>query len=66
MERDTASGRCAGNEVVGRRWLTLEQLLEVLPLKESYVYYLAYTQHIPLRRIGRLLLLNYDRSSNRL
>src|SRR6516164_3497912 len=27
-----------------RRWLTLERLLEVLPLKKSYVYYLAITK----------------------
>ena len=44
-----------------RRWLTLEQLLEVLPLKKSYVYYLTHTRQIPVTRIGRRLLFDYDR-----
>jgi excisionase family DNA binding protein len=44
-----------------RRWLTLEQLLEVLPLKKSCVYYLTHTRQIPVTRIGRRLLFDYDR-----
>jgi excisionase family DNA binding protein len=44
-----------------RRWLTLEQLLEVLPLKRSYIYYLTHTRQIPVTRIGRRLLFDYDR-----
>lgn len=40
----------------GRRWLTLEQLLEVLPLKRSRIYYLTHTRQIPFRKIGRTLL----------
>ena len=36
-----------------RRWLTLEQLLEVLPLKKSYVYYLTHTRQIPVTRVPR-------------
>jgi len=44
-----------------RRWPTLEQLLEVLPLKKSYVYYLTHTRQIPVTRIGRRLLFDYDR-----
>lgn len=39
-----------------RRWLTLEQLLEVLPLKRSRIYYLTHTRQIPFRKIGRTLL----------
>lgn len=40
----------------GRRWLTLEQLLEVLPLKRSRIYYLTHTRQIPFRKVGRTLL----------
>jgi excisionase family DNA binding protein len=61
MESDTASGRIAGNVMVGRRWLTVEQFLEVLPVKKSYVYYLTHTHQIPVTRIGRRLLFDYDR-----
>jgi excisionase family DNA binding protein len=61
MEREAISNGIAGTVVTGRRWLTLEQLLEVLPLKKSYVYYLTHTQQIPVTRIGRRLLFDYDR-----
>jgi excisionase family DNA binding protein len=48
---------------VGRlkHWLTLEQLLELLPVKKSYIYYLTHTRQIPVTRIGRMLLFDYDR-----
>jgi excisionase family DNA binding protein len=36
--------------------LTLEQLLEVLPLKRSRIYYLTHTRQIPFRKVGRTLL----------
>jgi excisionase family DNA binding protein len=61
MERETASSDSAGNAAVVRRWLKLEQLLDVLPLKKSYVYYLTHTRQIPVTRIGRRLLFDYDR-----
>ena len=61
MERETISNSVGGNVVAVRRWLTLEQLLEVLPLKKSYVYYLTHTRQIPVTRIGRRLLFDYDR-----
>jgi hypothetical protein len=35
MERETVSNTAPNNIVAVRRWLTLEQLLEVLPLKKS-------------------------------
>ena len=45
--------------------VTLEEevfiVLEVLPLKKSYVYYLTHTRQIPVTRIGRRLLFDYDR-----
>ena len=43
-----------------RRWLTLEELLEKLPLKKSRVYYLVHTKQIPHHRIGRTLIFDYD------
>lgn len=43
MERETASDNATINLMASRRWLTLEQLLQVLPLKKSYIYYLAHT-----------------------
>lgn len=46
----------AESSVNGRRWLTLEQLMEVLPLKRSRIYYLTHTQQIPFRKVGRTLL----------
>ena len=61
MERETFSSETAGSVAVFRRWLTLEQLLEVLPFKKSYVYYLTHTRQIPVTRIGRRLLFDYDR-----
>jgi len=61
MERETVSNTAPNNIVAVRRWLTLEQLLEVLPLKRSYVYYLTHTHQIPVTRIGRRLLFDYDR-----
>ncbi|MBI3664352.1 MAG: helix-turn-helix domain-containing protein [Acidobacteria bacterium] len=42
-----------------RRWLTLEQLLEVLPLKRSRIYYLTHTRQIPFRKVGRTLLFDF-------
>jgi excisionase family DNA binding protein len=43
-----------------RRWLTLEGLLQKLPLKKSRVYYLVHTNQIPHHRIGRTLIFDYD------
>ena len=43
-----------------RRWLTLEELLEKLPLKKSRVYYLVHTNQIPHHHIGRTLIFDYD------
>ncbi|HLK49768.1 MAG TPA: helix-turn-helix domain-containing protein [Bryobacteraceae bacterium] len=43
-----------------RRWLNLEQLLSVLPLKKSRIYYLVHTNQIPYQHIGRTLIFDYD------
>jgi len=46
---------------VGKRWLTVDQLLELVPIKRSRVYYLTHTHKIPgVCRIGRTLLFDYD------
>lgn len=61
MERAATSDSIASTMMTARRWMTLEQLLEVLPLKKSYIYYLTHTRQIPVTRIGRRLLFDYDR-----
>jgi hypothetical protein len=61
MESEMMSNGTAATVLPVRRWLTLEQLLEVLPLKKSYVYYLTHTRQIPVTRIARRLLFDYDR-----
>jgi len=44
-----------------KRWLTVDQLLEVLPIKRSRLYYLTHTHQIPgVSRIGRTLLFDYE------
>lgn len=50
----TGSALSSGSN--GPRWVTLEQLLEVLPLKRSRIYYLTHTRQIPFRKVGRTLL----------
>ena len=44
----------------GRRWLTVEQLIEIVPLRKSRVYYLTHTKRIPFVRVGKTLLFEYD------
>jgi predicted DNA-binding transcriptional regulator AlpA len=63
-------GRADGTENFGReggagvtnqtRWLNMEQLLAVLPLKKSRVYYLVHTNRIPHCHIGKTLIFDYD------
>jgi excisionase family DNA binding protein len=43
-----------------RRWLTVEQLMYVVPLRKSRVYYLTRTKRIPFVRLGKTLLFEYD------
>jgi predicted DNA-binding transcriptional regulator AlpA len=44
-----------------KRWLTVSQLLEILPIKRSRLYYLTHTHQSPgVCRIGRTLLFDYD------
>src|SRR5580658_354525 len=44
-----------------KRWLNVDQLLGIVPLKRSRLYYLTHTGQIPCTRIGRTLLFEYDR-----
>ena len=44
-----------------RRWVTLDQLLEIVPLKRSRVYYLVHTNQIPHLKVGRSLLFDVDK-----
>ena len=44
-----------------KRWLTVNQLLQILPIKRSRLYYLTHRHQIPgVCRIGRTLLFDYD------
>ena len=43
-----------------QRWLNVEQLMAVLPLKRSRVYYLTHARQIPFVRVGKTLLFDYD------
>jgi predicted DNA-binding transcriptional regulator AlpA len=42
------------------RWLNMGQLLSVLPLKKSRIYYLVHTNRIPHHHIGKTLIFDYD------
>ncbi len=61
MEKETTLNSLDSANPQAKHWLTLEQLLGVLPLKKSYVYYLTHTGQIPVTRVGRRLLFDYDR-----
>jgi len=61
MERETPPDNVANTIVAARHCLTLEQLLEVLPLKKSYINYRTHMRQIPMTRIGRRLLFDHDR-----
>ncbi len=47
-------------ESATRRWLNVEQLISVVPLRKSRVYYLTHTRQIPFVRLGKTLLFDYD------
>jgi excisionase family DNA binding protein len=47
-------------EPAARRWLTVEQLMQIVPLRKSRVYYLTHTRQIPFVRLGKTLLFDYD------
>lgn len=43
-----------------RHWLNVEQLMAILPLRKSRIYYLTHTRQIPFIRIGKTLLFDYE------
>jgi len=47
-------------DAITRRWLNVEQLMAVVPLRKSRVYYLTHTRQIPFVRLGKTLLFDYD------
>jgi excisionase family DNA binding protein len=42
------------------RWLNINQLMEILPLKKSRIYYLTHVAEIPHHKIGQTLLFRED------
>ena len=42
------------------RWLNINQLMEILPLKKSRIYYLTHVSAIPHSKIGQTLLFRED------
>ena len=48
-------------EVVPKpRWLSISQLMEILPLKKSRIYYLTHIGAIPHHKVGQTLLFRED------
>jgi excisionase family DNA binding protein len=50
----------AGDELPSPRWLNIEQLREILPLKKSRIYYLTHIGAIPHHKVGQTLLFRED------
>ncbi len=42
------------------KWLNIEQLMQILPLKKSRIYYLTHIGKIPHHKIGQTLLFRED------
>ena len=42
------------------RWLNIAQLMEIVPLKKSRIYYLTHVAAIPHHKIGQTLLFQED------
>jgi excisionase family DNA binding protein len=42
------------------RWLNIQQLMRILPLKKSRIYYLTHIAAIPHHKIGQTLLFRED------
>jgi predicted DNA-binding transcriptional regulator AlpA len=42
------------------RWLNIKQLMEIVPLKKSRIYYLTYVSAIPHHKVGQTLLFRED------
>jgi excisionase family DNA binding protein len=42
------------------RWLNINQLMDIVPLKKSRIYYLTHVAAIPHHKIGQTLLFRED------
>jgi excisionase family DNA binding protein len=42
------------------KWLNIEQLVRILPLKKSRIYYLTHIGAIPHHKVGQTLLFRED------
>jgi excisionase family DNA binding protein len=42
------------------RWLSINQLMEIVPLKKSRIYYLTHVAAIPHHKVGQTLLFRED------
>ena len=42
------------------KWLNIEQLMRILPLKKSRIYYLTHIGAIPHHKVGQTLLFRED------
>ena len=42
------------------RWLDINQLMQILPLKKSRIYYLTHVAQIPHHKVGQTLLFQED------
>lgn len=42
------------------RWLNMRQLMDIVPLKKSRIYYLTHVAAIPHHKIGQTLLFRED------
>jgi excisionase family DNA binding protein len=47
-------------ELQNPRWLNIEQLRQILPLKKSRIYYLTHIGAIPHHKVGQTLLFRED------
>jgi predicted DNA-binding transcriptional regulator AlpA len=46
--------------MAGPRWLNINQLMQILPLKKSRIYYLTHIAAIPHHKVGQTLLFRED------
>lgn len=50
----------AARALLRPRWLNIKQLMEIVPLKRSRIYYLTHVAEIPHHKIGQTLLFRED------
>ena len=60
-KRDVLMSIHANEETLPKpKWLKIEQLMQILPLKKSRIYYLTHIGGIPHHKIGQTLLFRED------